>query len=51
MKILSASWIITCNENSTIIKDGAIVFDDKIIDVGTKEFIEENALSASNLDV
>ncbi len=40
MKILSASWIITCNEDSTIIKDGAIVFDEKIIDVGTKEYIE-----------
>ncbi|WP_417328232.1 aminofutalosine deaminase family hydrolase [Halarcobacter sp.] len=40
MKILSASWIITCNEDSAIIKDGAIVFDEKIIDVGTKEFIE-----------
>ncbi len=41
MKILSASWIITCNEDSAIIKDGAIVFDEKIIDVGTKEFISE----------
>jgi len=39
MKILSASWIITCDKNDSIIKDGAIVFDDKIIDVGTKEYI------------
>ncbi|WP_072680092.1 metal-dependent hydrolase [Arcobacter sp. LA11] len=41
MKIISASWIITCDENSTIIKDGAIVYDKKIIDVGTIEFIKE----------
>lgn len=41
MKILSASWIITCNEDSTIIKDGAIVFDEKIIDVGTSTFIKD----------
>ena len=41
MKILSASWVITSDANSTIIKDGAIVFDNTIIEVGTKEFIQE----------
>ncbi len=39
MKILSASWIITCDDNSTIIKDGVIVYDKKIIEVGIKEII------------
>ncbi len=41
MEILSASWIITCDENSTIIKDGAIVYDEKIIEVATKKLIQE----------
>lgn len=35
MKIISASWVITCDENSTIIKNGAIVYDEKIIDINT----------------
>ncbi len=41
MKIISASWIITCDDNSTIIKDGAIVYDKKIIDIGTLDYIKE----------
>ncbi|RXJ66972.1 chlorohydrolase [Halarcobacter ebronensis] len=41
MKALKASWVLTCDENSTIIKDGAIVYDKKIIDVATYEFIKE----------
>jgi len=35
MKIISASWVITCDENSTIIEDGAVVYDEKIIEVDT----------------
>lgn len=41
MKIINASWVITCDEDSTIIKNGAVVYDKKIIDIGSKEFIEE----------
>ncbi len=41
MKIFKASWLITCDDSSTIIKDGAIVFDNSIIDVGEISFIEE----------
>ncbi len=41
MKILSASWILTCNKNNTILKNGAIVYDKKIIDIGSLEFIKE----------
>jgi cytosine/adenosine deaminase-related metal-dependent hydrolase len=41
MKIISATWIITCDENSTIIKDGAIVYDDKIIEVDTLSNIQK----------
>ncbi len=41
MKILTASWIITCDENSTIIKDGAVIYDKKIIDIGTIDFLKE----------
>ncbi len=40
MKIIKASWVITCDENSTIIKNGAVVYDKKIIDIGSEEFIE-----------
>ena len=35
MKILSAKWVLTCDENFSIIEDGAIVFSDKIIDIDT----------------
>ncbi|PLY07845.1 MAG: chlorohydrolase [Arcobacter sp.] len=41
MKIINASWVITCDENSTIIKNGAVVYDNKIIDIGPKDFIEK----------
>jgi cytosine/adenosine deaminase-related metal-dependent hydrolase len=41
MKIISASWIVTCDDNNTIIKNGAVVYGDKIVDVGTLEFIKE----------
>lgn len=41
MKIINASWVITCDENGTIIKNGAVVYDKKIIDVGTLSFIQK----------
>ena len=41
MKIINASWVITCDENSTIIKNGAVVYDKKIIDIGSLESIEK----------
>ena len=41
MKLLKASWLITSDENGTIIKDGAILFDKKIIDLGTIEFLSK----------
>ncbi|WP_044416028.1 aminofutalosine deaminase family hydrolase [Halarcobacter anaerophilus] len=41
MKILKASWVISCDENNTIIKDGAVAFDKKIIAVATEDFIKE----------
>jgi len=40
MNIVSANWILTCDENNSIIKDGAIVFDDKIIEIDTLENIK-----------
>ncbi len=39
--ILSASWLLTCDDDFSIIKDGAIVFDEKIIEIGTIEDIKE----------
>lgn len=41
MKIISAKWLLCCDENSSIIKDGAIVFDDKIIEISSLEKIKE----------
>jgi cytosine/adenosine deaminase-related metal-dependent hydrolase len=37
MKFFYADWLVTCDENFTIIKDGAISFDEKIIDVDVRE--------------
>ena len=40
MKIISANWVVTCDENNSIIKNGAVVFDDKIIEIDTLLNIE-----------
>ena len=40
MKILSAKWVVTCDENNSIIEDGAVVFDEKIIEIDTLENIQ-----------
>jgi len=40
-KILSANWIVGCEENYQIIENGAVVFDEKIIDVDSIENIEQ----------
>ena len=45
MKILKASWLICVDENSTIIKDGAILFDEKIKDFGKVESLKAKYLS------
>jgi len=37
MKFISADWLLTCDENFTIVENGAIAFDEKIIDIGTYE--------------
>lgn len=41
MKAIKASWLITSNDNQSIIKDGAVVFDSTIKDVGQAHFLEE----------
>ena len=33
MRILRAKWVLVCDENFKILKEGAIVFDEKIIEV------------------
>jgi len=35
MKFMYADWLLTCDKTFTIIKNGAIAFDEKIIDIGT----------------
>lgn len=37
MKLISASFVYTCNDEFEIINDGAVVFDKNIIEVGKKE--------------
>lgn len=41
MKILAAKWVLTCDENSSIIEDGAIVFDEKIKEINTLSNIKK----------
>ncbi|MGB5867570.1 MAG: aminofutalosine deaminase family hydrolase, partial [Arcobacteraceae bacterium] len=40
MKFISAKWLLTCNNEFTIIENGAIAFDEKIIDIGTIDEFE-----------
>lgn len=40
MRILKASWLITSNDDRTIIKNGAVVFDTAIHDVGEITYIQ-----------
>lgn len=41
MKIISATWLFTSDENNSIIKNGAVVFDDKIIEIDSLENIQK----------
>jgi cytosine/adenosine deaminase-related metal-dependent hydrolase len=41
MKILSCDYLVTCDENFSVIEDGAIVFDEKIIHIDTKKNIQK----------
>src|SRR5574344_1286877 len=40
MKILKAKYLLTFDENFKVIKDGAVVFDDKILEVATYSYIK-----------
>ncbi len=42
MKILCADYIVTCNDNFDIIKDGAICFDEKIVQIGKADEVIQN---------
>ncbi len=37
MKFLCADWVVTCDDNFTIIQNGAICFDEKIVAINTYE--------------
>lgn len=41
MKILHSRWLLVCDENFTVIQNGAVVFDEKIIAVDTIENIKK----------
>lgn len=40
MKILKATWLVTCDNNSTIIENGAVVYDEHIIKIASFEEIQ-----------
>lgn len=50
MKIISASWLLTCDENNSIIKNGTIVFDEKIIEIDSLENIQKKYPS-TNIEI
>lgn len=39
MKLLTADWLVTCDEDFTIIQNGAIVFDKQIIEIGEAKYL------------
>ncbi len=41
MEVLTSHWIFTSDEDNSIIQNGAIVFDEKIRDIGTIENLKE----------
>lgn len=41
MKLLGADWLITCDENDTIIQNGGIVFNQNIVEIGQFEELEK----------
>lgn len=41
MILQGATWLLTCDENNTIIQEGGIVFDDKIIEIGLFNDLKE----------
>jgi cytosine/adenosine deaminase-related metal-dependent hydrolase len=48
LKFLKADWVLTCDDEFSIIKDGGVVFEDKIVDINCASVLEEKY---SNLDV
>jgi cytosine/adenosine deaminase-related metal-dependent hydrolase len=41
LKFLKADWVLTCDDNFTILEDAGVIFDDKIIEVGNSVYLEE----------
>ena len=50
MRILRAKWVLACDENFKILKDGAIIFDEKIIEVCAFESAARKYPQAEILD-
>ena len=42
MKIITADYVLTCDEDFSIIEDGAVCFDENIIEVGKKDEVIKN---------
>jgi len=56
MKFMYANWLLACDDEFTIIENGAIAFDEKIIDIGTieefkKKYINEDIQYLGNNSV
>ncbi len=50
MQIVRADYILTCDENFTILRDSAICFDEKIVAVGKVDLLREKYPDASYHD-
>lgn len=40
MKIVKATWLVTCDNNNTLIQNGAVAYDDHIIDIDSCEAMQ-----------
>ncbi|MEA3498436.1 MAG: aminofutalosine deaminase family hydrolase [Campylobacterota bacterium] len=45
MKFIYADWLVSCDDSFSIIKNGAIVFNEKILDLGSIEELREKYLN------
>ncbi|DAB32961.1 MAG TPA: amidohydrolase, partial [Sulfurospirillum sp. UBA11407] len=50
MNLITADFILTCNDNFEIIKDGALVFEKEILEIGEKQTLLEKYPNAKRID-
>lgn len=50
MNLITADFVILCDQSGTIIEDGAVAFDGKIIEAGTKERLQAKYRTATLIE-